>query len=64
LPGLPGVVAIGGSSRLPVVTTNRFDPAVVSACAEVGVAVQSVDVMTLEEIFIASVESRRDGGAL
>jgi ABC-2 type transport system ATP-binding protein len=64
LPGLPGVVAIGGSSRLPVITTNRFDPAVVSACAEVGVAVQSVDVMTLEEIFIASVESRREGGAL
>jgi ABC-2 type transport system ATP-binding protein len=64
LPGLPGVVAIGGSSRLPVVTTNRFEPAVVSACTQVGVAVQSVDVMTLEEIFIASVESRREGRAL
>jgi ABC-2 type transport system ATP-binding protein len=64
LPGLPGVVAIGGSSRLPVITTNRFEPAVVSACTEVGVAVQSVDVMTLEEIFIATVESRRIGGVL
>jgi ABC-2 type transport system ATP-binding protein len=63
LPGLPGVVAVGGSSRLPVVTTNRFEPAVVSACSELGVAVQSVDVMTLEEIFIASVESRREGRA-
>jgi ABC-2 type transport system ATP-binding protein len=63
LPGLPGVVAIGGSSRLPVVTTCRFEPAVVSTCTEVGVAVQSVDVMTLEEIFIASVESRGEGGA-
>lgn len=63
LPGLPGVVAVDGSGRLPVVTTNRFDPAVVSACTEVGVAVQSVDVMTLEEIFIASVESRREGRA-
>lgn len=61
LPGLPGVVAVDGSNRLPVVTTNRFDPAVISACTEVGVAVQSVDVMTLEEIFIASVESRREG---
>jgi len=63
LPGLPGVVNVGGSSRLPVITTNRFDLAVVSACTEVGVAVQSVDVMTLEEIFIASVESRREGNA-
>jgi ABC-2 type transport system ATP-binding protein len=61
LPGLPGVVDIGGSSRLPVVTTNRFEPAVVAACTEVGVAVQSVDVMTLEEIFVASVQSRREG---
>ena len=64
LPGLPGVVEIGGSSRLPVVTTNRFDPAVVSACTEVGVAVQSVDTMTLEEIFVASVQSRREGREL
>jgi len=47
-----------------VITTNRFEPAVVSACTEVGVAVQSVDVMTLEEIFIATVESRRIGGVL
>lgn len=61
LPELPGVVNIRGSNRLPVVTTNRFEPAVVSACTDVGVAVQSVDVMTLEEIFVASVESRREG---
>lgn len=61
LPELPGVVDVRGSTRLPVVTTNRFEPAVVSACTDVGVAVQSVDVMTLEEIFVASVESRREG---
>src|SRR5580693_624491 len=64
LPGLPGVVAVGGSSRLPVVTTNRFDPAVVSACTEVGVSVQAVDAMTLEEIFIASVRNQREGDSL
>lgn len=64
LPGLPGVVEVGGSGRLPVVTTNRFDAAVVSACNEVGVAVQSIDTMTLEEIFVASVQSRREGREL
>ena len=63
LPGLPGVVHVEGSSRLPVVTTNSFDPAMVTAYKEAGAAVQSVDSMTLEEIFVASVESRREGRA-
>jgi ABC-2 type transport system ATP-binding protein len=64
LPGLPGVVNVDGSSRLPVVTTNRFEPAMVAACTEAGAAVQAVDVMTLEEIFVASVHSRREGQAI
>jgi ABC-2 type transport system ATP-binding protein len=63
LPGLPGVVQVEGSGRLPVVTTNRFEPAMVAAYKEAGAAVQSVDAMTLEEIFVASVESRREGRA-
>ena len=63
LPGLPGVVNVEGSSRLPVVTTDRFEPTMVAACQEAGAAVQAVDVMTLEEIFVASVESRREGRA-
>jgi ABC-2 type transport system ATP-binding protein len=63
LPGIPGVVIVGGSSRLPVVTTDRFEPAMVAAYKEVGVGVQAVDVMTLEEIFLARVESRREGRA-
>ncbi|WP_263354264.1 ABC transporter ATP-binding protein [Acidicapsa acidisoli] len=61
LPGLPGVVNVEGSSRLPVVTTDQFEPAMVTAYKEAGAAVQSVDAMTLEEIFVASVESRREG---
>ena len=61
LPGMPGVVNVEGSSRLPVVTTDRFEPAMVAAYKEAGAAVQSVDAMTLEEIFVASVESRREG---
>jgi ABC-2 type transport system ATP-binding protein len=64
LPGLPGVVNVDGSGRLPVVTTNRFEPGMVSACTEAGVAVQAVDVMTLEEIFVASVQNQREGEAI
>jgi ABC-2 type transport system ATP-binding protein len=60
VPRLPGVVEVGGSSRLPVLTTNRFEPAMVSACTELGATVQAVDTMTLEEIFVANVHSRRE----
>jgi ABC-2 type transport system ATP-binding protein len=60
VPPLPGVVEVGGSGRLPVLTTNRFEPAMVSACSELGATVQSVDTMTLEEIFVANVHSRRE----
>jgi ABC-2 type transport system ATP-binding protein len=60
LPRLPGIVEVGGSSRLPVLTINQFDPAMVAACQDAGAAVQAVDVMTLEEIFIANVQSRRE----
>ena len=60
LPRLPGVVEVGGSERLPVLTTSQFDPAVVSLCQDRGATVQSVDPMTLEEIFVANVQSRRE----
>src|ERR1700733_1753306 len=60
LPSLPGVVEVGGSKRLPVLVTNRFDPAMVSACNDAGATVQAVDPMTLEEIFVANVHSRRE----
>jgi ABC-2 type transport system ATP-binding protein len=60
VPRLPGVVEVAGSSRLPVLTTNRFEPAMVSACNDLGATVQAVDTMTLEEIFVANVHSRRE----
>jgi ABC-2 type transport system ATP-binding protein len=60
VPRLPGVVEVGGSGRLPVLTTDRFEPAMVSVCNELGAAVQAVDTMTLEEIFVANVQSRRE----
>jgi ABC-2 type transport system ATP-binding protein len=59
LPKLPGVIDVGGSGRLPVLTTNRFEPAMVYACNELGATVQAVDTMTLEEIFVANVHRRR-----
>jgi len=60
LPSLSGVVEVGGSGRLPVLVTDRFDPAMVSVCNDAGATVQAVDPMTLEEIFVANVHSRRE----
>jgi len=60
LPQLPGVVEVGGSSRLPVLTISHFEPAMVAACQQAGASVQAVDPMTLEEIFVVNVQSRRE----
>lgn len=60
LPTLPGIVQVGGSGHLPVVVTNKFEPAMLSACNDAGATVQAVDPMTLEEIFVANVHSRRE----
>ena len=61
LPVLPGVVGTGGSGRLAVLTTNRYAPGMEAVYAHAGAAIRAVDMMTLEEIFIASVQSRREG---
>jgi ABC-2 type transport system ATP-binding protein len=60
LPLLPGIVEVGGSDRLPVLTTSQFDPAFLSLCKDRGATVQAVDTMTLEDIFVANVQSRRE----
>jgi ABC-2 type transport system ATP-binding protein len=60
VPQLPGVVEVAGTERLPILTTSQFDPAVVSLCQNRGVTVEAVDSMTLEEIFVANVQSRRE----
>jgi ABC-2 type transport system ATP-binding protein len=64
LPHLPGVIDVGGSSRLPVLTTNHFEPAMLSVCQDMGATVQAVDSMTLEEIFVTSVQLRRESVAV
>jgi ABC-2 type transport system ATP-binding protein len=61
LPKFPGIVDINGSGRLPVLTVSQYEPAVLAACQQSGAAVQAVDPMTLEEIFVANVQSRREG---
>jgi ABC-2 type transport system ATP-binding protein len=61
LPRLPGIVEVAGSGRFPVLTTNSFEPAMVSVCNDTGATVQAVEGMTLEEIFVANVHSRREG---
>lgn len=63
LPKVPGVIEENRSGRLAVVTTNRFEPAMTSLYQDLGATVQAVDCMSLEEIFIANVQSGRNGKA-
>ena len=63
-PTLPGIVEVGGSGRFSVLTINRFDPAMPALFQDAGATVQGVDRMTLEEIFISNVHSRRERQAI
>ena len=63
LPKLPGVIESSSSGRLAIVTTNHFEPAMTAAYQKAGAVVHAVDSMTLEEIFVANVQSRREGRA-
>jgi ABC-2 type transport system ATP-binding protein len=63
LPQVPGVIGSLSSGRLAVVTTSCYDPAITTLYQSVGATVHSVDNMTLEEIFVANVMSRREGVA-
>jgi len=47
-----------------VLTVSRFEPAMVSLCQDMGVTVNAVDPMTLEEIFVANVQCRRETQAV
>jgi ABC-2 type transport system ATP-binding protein len=60
LPALPGIVDTASSGRLAVVTTSKYEPAMAAAYQNVGATVQAVDKMTLEEIFVANVMTRRN----
>ena len=60
LPPMPGIVATAGSGRLSIITTSNYDPAMTAAYSRAGATVHAVDTMTLEEIFVANVMSRRE----
>jgi len=62
-PALPGVVSVTQSGRLAVATTNAFDDALPHAYESAGIRVQSVERMTLEEIFVTVVHHSREGRA-
>jgi ABC-2 type transport system ATP-binding protein len=64
LPALPGIINIQQDGRLAIATANEFIPALANAYENTGARIQSVEHMTLEEIFVANVErSREEVGA-
>jgi ABC-2 type transport system ATP-binding protein len=60
LPSAPGVIASTQSGRLAALTASRFDPAMTSLYQAAGATVLGVEPMTLEEIFVATVQRRRE----
>ncbi len=63
LPELPEVVETQLNGRLGNITTGHFDPAMAEALQSNGAIIQGIDNMTLEEIFITEVQSKRMGEA-
>jgi len=63
VPELPNVIESQQNGRLGSITTGRFDPALTDALQINGAVIQSVDNMTLEEIFVTEVRANRPGEA-
>jgi len=64
LPALPGIIDVRQDGRLAVATANEFVPDLANAYENTGARIQSIENMTLEEIFVANVEhSREEVGA-
>ncbi len=60
LPALPGIISIRQSGRLAIATSNEFVPGLASAYENSGARIQTIENMTLEEIFVAKVEHSRE----
>jgi ABC-2 type transport system ATP-binding protein len=60
LPALPGIINVKQTGRLAVATANAFVPDLANAYESRGARVQSIENMTLEEIFVANVEHSRE----
>jgi ABC-2 type transport system ATP-binding protein len=61
LPALAGVVRLQQSGRMAVATTSAFEAEMPRVYEAMGAHVRSVEPMTLEEIFVATVEHSREG---
>jgi ABC-2 type transport system ATP-binding protein len=60
LPPLPGLLGLRGGGRVSVATFDRFDEQTIALIEASGARVNAVDRMTLEEIFVANVQNRRE----
>jgi ABC-2 type transport system ATP-binding protein len=60
LPALPGIIGIRQEGRLAIATANEYVPELANAYESTGARVQSIESMTLEEIFVANVERSRE----
>ncbi len=63
MPELPAVTSSQQNGRLATVTTAEFDPLMTERLTSRGAVIQSIDNMTLEEIFVTEVMSSREGEA-
>ena len=63
LPALPDIVQQTMTGRIATMTTGHYTAAMVEQCHAAGATVHAVDRLTLEEIFVATVMSRRSAGA-
>lgn len=63
MPELPSVTSSQQNGRLATVTTADFGPEITERLTDRGAVIQSIDNMTLEEIFVSEVMSSREGEA-
>ncbi len=58
---LPNIVQHQGHGQLQTLITNRYSPTLQQIYQQAGLEIQAVEALTLEEIFVASIQARREG---
>ncbi|KPL90916.1 ABC transporter ATP-binding protein [Herpetosiphon geysericola] len=61
---LPHIVQQQGNGQLQSLITNRYSPELHQIYQQAGLEIQAVEYLTLEEIFVASIQARREGKTL
>jgi len=61
MPSLPAIAEASRDGRLATLTTSSYSPKIAAQLNASGAVIQSVDNLTLEEIFVAEVMSSREG---